>query len=66
MAAASAWRKTRLLCLEITPHYKTLSTGGAPGPPEASDVQADDGGGPWLPLLPSGSGGHGPKVLEGL
>ena len=33
---------------EISPHYQTLSTEGAQGPPEASDVQADDGGGPCV------------------
>ena len=56
----------RLLRREITPRYRTLSTEGAPGPPEASDVQDDDGGGPRPPLLPCGSGDHGQKVLDGL
>ena len=55
----------RLLRRKITPRYETLSTGGAPGPPEASNVRADDGGGPWPPLPHGGSGGHGPKVLDG-
>merc|ERR1711966_143241 len=37
----------RLTRRENSSRYQTLSTGGAQGPPEASDVQADDGGGPW-------------------
>ena len=53
----------RLTRREISPHYQTLSTEGAPGPPEASDVRADDGGGPWPPLPPGGRGGHGPKLF---
>ena len=36
---------------KIASRYRTLSTEGAPGPPEASNVRADDGGGPW-PQLP--------------
>ena len=56
----------RLLRREIIPRYRTLSIEGAPGPPEANDVRADDGGGPWPPLPPGESGGHGPKVLDGL
>ena len=35
----------RLLRCKISPWYRTLSTEGALGPPEASDVRADDGGG---------------------
>ena len=31
---------------EITPRYENLYIGGAPGPPEASDLRVDDGGGP--------------------
>ena len=31
----------RLLRYEISPRYRTLSTEGAPGPPEASDVRVD-------------------------
>ena len=58
----AAW----LLRHEITPRYRTLSTEGAPGSPEASTVRADDGGGPWPPLPPSGSGGHGLKVFDSL
>ena len=50
---------------KISPRYQNLSTEGAQGPPEASDVRAD-GGGPWLPLPPGGSGGHGQKLLDGL
>ena len=53
----------RLLRREISPRYRTLSTGGAQGPPEASDVRADDGGGPWPPLPPGGRGGHGRKLF---
>ena len=53
----------RLLRREISPRYRTLSTGGAQGPPEASDVRADDGGGPWPPLPPGGKGGHGQKLF---
>ena len=45
----------RLTRREISPRYQTLSTEGAPGPLEASDVRADDGGGPWPPLPPSGA-----------
>ena len=56
----------RLLRREISPRYRTLSTGGAQGPPEASDVRVDDGGGPWPPLPPGGSGDHGLKALDGL
>ena len=51
----------RLTRREIVSRYRTLSTEGAPGPPEASDVRADDGGGPWPPLPPGGRGGHGRK-----
>ena len=51
-----------LLRREISPRYRTLSTEGAPGPPEARDVWTDDGHGPW-PLLPDGSGSHGPKLF---
>ena len=35
----------RLTRREISPRYQTLSTEGAQGPPEASDVRDDDGGG---------------------
>ena len=35
----------RLTRRKISPRYQTLSTEGAPGPPEASDVREDDGGG---------------------
>ena len=56
----------RLLRREIRPRYQTLSTGGAPGLLEASDVRADDRVGSWPPLPPGGSVGHGPKVLDGL
>ena len=56
----------RILCREIAPRYRTLSTEGAPGPPEASDMRADDGGGPWPPLPPGGRGGHCRKILDGL
>ena len=45
----------RLLRREITPCYRTLSTEGAAGPPEVSDMRADDGGGPWPPLPPAAS-----------
>ena len=44
----------RLTRREISPRYQTLSTEGAQGPPEASDVRADDGGRPWPPLPPGG------------
>ena len=48
----------RLLRCKITPRYDNFFyTGGAPGSPEASDVRADDGGGPW-PSLPPGGDGH--------
>ena len=56
----------RLTRREISPHYQTLSTEGAQGVPEASDVRTDDGGGPWPPLPPGGSGGHYQKLLDGL
>ena len=56
----------RLTRREISPRYQTLSTEGAQGPPEASDVRADDGGGPWLPLPPGGDGHHRRKLLDGL
>ena len=36
----------RLLRHEITPCYETLYTGGAQGPPEASNVRGIDDGGP--------------------
>ena len=36
----------RLTRHEIASRYRTLTAEGAPGPPEASDVRADDGGGP--------------------
>ena len=42
----------RLTRHEISPRYQTLSTEGAPGSPEASNVRANDGGGPWPPLPP--------------
>ena len=51
---------------EISPRYQTLSTEGAQGPPEASDVLADDGDGPWPLLPPGGSGDHCQKFLDGL
>ena len=41
---------TRLLHRKIIPRYRTLSTEGAPGPPAASDVRDDDGGGPCAVL----------------
>ena len=50
----------RLTRRENSPRYETLSTEGAQGPPEASVVRADDGGGPWPPFPPGGSGCHGP------
>ena len=50
----------RLTRREISPRYQTLSTEGDHGPPEVSDVRADDGGGPWPSLPPGGSGVHGP------
>ena len=40
-------RQLRRLCgHEIASRYRTLTAEGAPGPPEASDVRDDDGGGP--------------------
>ena len=36
----------RLTRRKISSRYQTLSTEGAPGPPAASDVRADDGGRP--------------------
>ena len=69
-AACDGVRRRRLLRRvtrrEISPRYQTLSTEGAQGPPEASDVRADDGGGSWPPLLPGGSGGHSQKLFDGL
>ena len=56
----------RLTRREIASRYRTLGTEGAPGPLEASDVQTDDCGGPWPPLLPGGSDGHRPKLYDGL
>ena len=53
----------RLLRREISPRYRTLSTGGVQGPPESSDVRADDGSGPWPSLLPGGRGGYGRKLF---
>ena len=41
----SRYLGVRLLRRKITPCYRTLSTESDPGPPEASGVQADDGGG---------------------
>ena len=38
----------RLLRRKITPCYKTLYTGGAPGPREASDVRVNDDDGPYV------------------
>ena len=35
----------RLTRHEIASRYRTRTAEGAPGPPEASDMQADDGGG---------------------
>ena len=56
-AACDGVRQRRLLRRltrrENSPPYQTLSTEGAQGPPEASDVRADDGGGPWPPPEPS-------------
>ena len=56
----------RLTRHEIASRYRTLTAEGAPGPPEASDVRADDGGGPWPPLPPGGRGRHRRKVLDDL
>ena len=39
-------RLRRLMRDKIASRYRTLTAEGAPGPPEASDVRADDGGGP--------------------
>ena len=68
--ACDGVRQLRLLRLltrrEISPHYQILSTEGAQGPPEASGMQDDDGGGPWPPLPPGGSGNHDPKLLDSL
>ena len=69
-AACDGVRRRRLLrrltrC-EISPRYQTLSTEGAQGPPEASGMWDDDGGGPWPPLPPDGSGNHGLKLLDSL
>ena len=48
-------RLLRRLCgHEIATRYRTLTTEGAPGPPEAIDVRDDDGGRPWPPLPPGG------------
>ena len=49
MVARDGVRRRRLL-RQLTRHqipsrYRTLTAEGAPGPSEASDVQADDGGG---------------------
>ena len=56
----------RLMRREISPRYQTLSTEGAQGPPEASNVRADDGGGSWPPLPPGGRPHHRRKELNGL
>ena len=57
-AACDGVRRRRLLRRltrrENSPPYQTLSTEGARGPPEASDVRDDDGGRPWPPLPPGG------------
>ena len=45
----------RLTRRKIASRYRTLSTEGAPGSPEASDVWDNDGGGPWPPLPPGGT-----------
>ena len=54
MAACDGVQRRRLLRRltrhKITSRYRTLNPEGAPGPPEASDVQADDGGGPCAVL----------------
>ena len=60
-AVATVRLVRRLLRRKITTRYETLYTGGAPGPPEANDVQGIADGGPcadadgadW-----SGSRGH--------
>ena len=62
----SKFLAARLLRRKISPRYRTLSTEGALGPPEASDVRSDDGGGPWPPLPPGRSGDHRQKLLDGL
>ena len=43
---ASRRQLRRLTRREIASRYRNLTTEGAPGPPKASDVRADDGGGP--------------------
>ena len=69
-AACEGVRRRRLLRRltrrKIASWYRTLSTEGAPGPPEASNVQAEDGGGPRPPFPPGRRGGHGQKLLNGL
>ena len=40
----------RLTRHKIVSQYRTLTAKGAPGPPGASDVWADDGGGPCAVL----------------
>ena len=52
----------RLLRHEISPCYRTLSTEGAPEPPEAIRVQGINDGGPCAVSAGSGSGGHGPFI----
>ena len=47
--------------------YRPLSTEGAPGPPETSNVRVDDGCGPWAVSFGwGGSGGAMVKMYEGL
>ena len=50
MAACEGVRRRRLLRRltrhKIASRYRTLTAEGAPGTSEASDVRADDGGGP--------------------
>ena len=54
----------RLTRHENSPRYQTLSTEGAQGPPEASDVRDDDGGGPWPPLPPGGEAAMGLSCFD--
>ena len=65
MTACDGVRRRRLLRRltrhKITSRYTTLTAEGAPGPPEASDVRADDGGGPcavsdWAEAAAGGTG----------
>ena len=54
VAACNGVQRRRLLRWlmrnKIASRYRTLTAEGVPGPPEASNVRAEDGGGPYAVL----------------